>query len=229
MPPNIQSFDPAKREPALHPMCCAALTTPMAPPVPSTVSASDISSLTSMLLLQTVRDLAHNQDHAAIPSTPLPTVNTSVLARSPVILTPSKLTRFLKYAEQELGVSHATVYESSLHRIGAGPNILMEIADHELTRIGLTLGDIIHLKKGSVTWWSGPLAKSEPMDSTKCKCSDTTGSEIPEDRKYQYEKRYHDGGRARINRGRMRLEERPPGEFNGIITSSLLTRFRGVF
>ncbi|KAG2113825.1 uncharacterized protein F5147DRAFT_650235 [Suillus discolor] len=160
MPPNIQSFNPAKREPALHPMRCAALTTPMAPPAP----------------LTTIQDLAHNQDHAAISSTPLPTVNTFVLARSPAILTPSKLTRFLN--------------------IGAGLDILAKIADHEHTHIRLTLGDIIHLKKGSVTWWSCPLAKSEPMDSIKHKYSDTTGSGIPEDRKYQYKKRYHDGGRA---------------------------------
>ncbi|KAG2112038.1 uncharacterized protein F5147DRAFT_771601 [Suillus discolor] len=151
MPPNIQSFNPAKQEPVLHLMYHAALTTPMVPPVPSTVSASDISSLDSMLLLRTIQDLAHNQDHAAISSTPLPTVNTSVLACSPVILTPSKLTCFLKYAEQELGVTHVTVYESSLGSIGAGPDILAEIADHELTHIGLTLGDIICLKKGSVT------------------------------------------------------------------------------
>ncbi|KIK36703.1 hypothetical protein CY34DRAFT_26258 [Suillus luteus UH-Slu-Lm8-n1] len=188
MPPNIPSFDPAKREPALHPMRRTASATSMAPP---TVNANDIN-------------------HATIPSTPI--VRASVLTQSPAILTPSKLTRFLEYAEQELGVSQAMMYESSLRSIGAGPDILVEIADQELARIGLTPGDIIRLKKGSVTWWNGPLAKNELMDSTKRKHSDTTNSEIPEDRRYQYEKRYHDGGRARINGSRMRIEERPPGE-----------------
>lgn len=224
MPPNIPSFDPAKREPALHPMRRTASATSMAPPA---VNANDISSLTSMLLLRTVQDLARNQDHATIPSTPI--VRASVLTQSPAILTPSKLTRFLEYAEQELGVSQAMMYESSLRSIGAGPDILVEIADQELARIGLTPGDIIRLKKGSVTWWNGPLAKNELMDSTKCKRSDTTNSEIPEDRRYQYEKRYHDGGRARINGSRMRIEEWPPGEFDGmIVMQSGLTRFRGV-
>jgi hypothetical protein len=227
MPPNIPSFDPAKREPALHPMCHTTSAASMAPPA---VNANDISSLTSMLLLRTVQDLTCNQDNATIPSTPVPTIRAfaSVLTQSPAILTPSKLTRFLEYAEQELGVSQAMMYESSLHSIGAGLDILVEIADQELARIGLTPGDIIRLKKGSVTWWNGPLAKNELMDSTKRKRSDTTNSEIPEDRRYQYEKRYHDGGRARINGGRMRVEERPPGEFDGIVMQSGLTRFRGV-
>ncbi|KAG1777621.1 hypothetical protein EV702DRAFT_1196834 [Suillus placidus] len=191
MPPNIPSFDPAKHEPVLHPMCCAASTTSMAP-APSAISTSDISSLTLMLLLQTVRDLAHNQDHAAIPSTSLPTVNASMPIHSPVILTPSKLTHFLKYAEQELGVGHAMVYESSLHSIGAGPDILVEIADQELAPIGLTPGDIIHLKKGSVTWWNGPLAKNEPIDRGTSMRKDT----MMED----------------VHASRMRVEERPPGE-----------------
>jgi hypothetical protein len=227
MPPNIPSFDPAKREPALHPMRRTTSAASMAPPA---VNANDISSLTSMLLLRTVQDLTRNQDNATIPSTPVPTIraSASVLTQSPAILTLSKLTRFLEYAEQELGVSQAMMYESSLRSIGAGPDILVEIADQELARIGLTPGDIIRLKKGSVTWWNGPLAKNELMDSTKRKRSDTTNSEIPEDRRYQYEKRYHDGGRARINGGRMRVEERPPGEFDGIVMQSGLTRFRGV-
>ncbi|KAG1832777.1 hypothetical protein EV424DRAFT_1342281 [Suillus variegatus] len=58
------------------------------------------------------------------------------------------------------------------------------------------------------TRWVGPYHLAE---MSRWVGHDTTGSEIPEDRKYQYEKRYHDGGRARINGGRMRLEERPPG------------------
>ncbi|KAJ8596017.1 hypothetical protein M405DRAFT_806273 [Rhizopogon salebrosus TDB-379] len=184
MPPNILSFDPMKQEPVLHPMRRATptVTTPAAAP-----NASEISSLTSMLLLRTVRDLTYNHDHVPSTPTPLPHIidNPAELARSPLIPTPSKLRRFLQYAEDDLGVNFATSYESSLRSIGAGPDILSEISDQELSRIGLTPGDIIRLKKGSITWWNGPLAKSEPNDSAKRKRSDTTDSAIPECRKYQ--------------------------------------------
>jgi hypothetical protein len=211
MPPNILSFDPMKQERVLHPMrrTTPTVTTPAAAP-----NASEISSLTSMLLLRTVRDLTYNHDHVPSTPTPLPRIidNPAELARSPLIPTPSKLRRFLQYAEDDLGVNFATSYESSLRSIGAGPDILLEISDQELSRIGLTPGDIIRLKKGSITWWNGPLAKSEPNDSAKRKRSDTTDSAIPECRKYQYERRYHDGGRARINGGKMRLDGTPPGE-----------------
>jgi hypothetical protein len=156
MPPNIPSFDPAKQEP-LHPMrrTTSTVTTPLAA---APISASEINSLTSMLLLRTVQDL-NSHDH--IPSTPLPLSRTvdspAKLACSPLVPTPSKLSRFLQYAEDNLGVDYATSYESSLRSIGAGPDILSEINDQELSRIGLTPGDIIRLKKGSVIWWNGPL------------------------------------------------------------------------
>jgi hypothetical protein len=207
MPPNIPSFDPTNREPALHPMrrTTSTVTTPLAA---APICASEINSLTSMLLLRTVQDL---NNHDRVPSTPLPLSRTvdspAKLTRSPLVPTPSKLSRFLQYAEDNLGVNYATSYESSLRSIGAGPDILSEINNQELSRIGLTPGDIIRLKKGSVIWWNGPLAKSDPNDSAKCKRSDTTDSAIPECRKYQYKRRYHDGGRARINGGRMRLDD----------------------
>ncbi|KIK35732.1 hypothetical protein CY34DRAFT_16840 [Suillus luteus UH-Slu-Lm8-n1] len=204
VPPNIPSFDPTKREPALHPMRHFA-TAPAATPAATPVSTTDISSLTSMLLLRTVRDLTRE----ATPLTPVPVrTMTSLPVTSPVAPTPSTLTRFLKYAEDHLGVAFASTYEASLHGIGAGPDILVDMADQDLAQVGLSAGDIIRLKKGSVTWWNGPLTKS----SAKRQRSDTTESEIPEYKKFQYEKRYHDGGRARISGSCMKPDERPPAE-----------------
>ncbi|KAG2740174.1 hypothetical protein P692DRAFT_201728460, partial [Suillus brevipes Sb2] len=127
---------------------------------------------------------------------------------SPVAPTPSTLTRFLKYAEDHLGVAFASTYEASLRGIGAGPDILVDMADQDLARVGLSAGDIIRLKKGSVTWWNGPLAKS----SAKCQRSDTTESGIPKYKKFQYEKRYHDGGQACISGSCMKPDECPPAE-----------------
>ncbi|KAG2090021.1 uncharacterized protein F5147DRAFT_586920, partial [Suillus discolor] len=127
---------------------------------------------------------------------------------SPVTLTPLTLNHFLKYAEDHLGVAFASTYEPSLRGIGAGPDILADMADQDLARVGLSAGDIIQLKKGSVTWWNGPLAKN----SSKRQRSDTADSNIPEYKKFQYERRYHDGGRARISGSRMKPDERPPSK-----------------
>ncbi|KAG1808873.1 uncharacterized protein BJ212DRAFT_1484730 [Suillus subaureus] len=56
------------------------------------------------------------------------------------------------YAEDHLGVAFASTYEASLCGIGIGPDILVDMADQDLARVGLSAGDIIWLKKGSVTW-----------------------------------------------------------------------------
>ncbi|KAG1906555.1 uncharacterized protein F5891DRAFT_1181965 [Suillus fuscotomentosus] len=125
---------------------------------------------------------------------------------SPPALTPSMLTRFLKHAEDHLGVVFATTYKSSLCGIGAGPDILAEMADQDLVRVGLSAGDIIRLKKGSITWWNGPLAKN----TAKRQRSDTSESNVPELKKFQYERRYHDGGRAYISGSCMKRDERAP-------------------
>ncbi|KAG1802319.1 uncharacterized protein BJ212DRAFT_1251685, partial [Suillus subaureus] len=78
---------------------------------------------------------------------------------SPVAPTPLTLTHFLKYAKDHLGVAFAPTYEPSLHGIGAGPDILAKMADQDLAQVSLSIGDIIWLKKRSITWWNGPLAK----------------------------------------------------------------------
>ncbi|KAG1850455.1 hypothetical protein F4604DRAFT_1959350 [Suillus subluteus] len=179
VPPNIPSFDPTKHEAPLHPMR-------------RSMAAAATPTATS-----------------ATPLTPLPVrTATSLPITSPVAPTPSTLTHFLKYAKDHLGVAFAPTYEPSLRGIGAGPDILADMADQDLARAGLSAGDIIRLKKGSVIWWNGPLAKS----STKRQRSDTTESNIPKYKKFQYERRYHDGGRARISGSCMKPDERPPME-----------------
>ncbi|KAG1837964.1 hypothetical protein DFJ58DRAFT_846247 [Suillus subalutaceus] len=79
----------------------------------------DISSLTSMLLLRTVQDLTRE----ATPLTPVPVRTvTSLPVTSPVAPTPSTLTHFL-------------------NGIGAGPDILVDMADQDLARVGLSAGE----------------------------------------------------------------------------------------
>ena len=63
--------------------------------------------------------------------------------------TPSKLSHFLKYAKQCLGIDGATGYEDSFHAYDYGPNILHLVEDTTLQWIGLSEGDIIHLQQVS--------------------------------------------------------------------------------
>ena len=121
---------------------------------------------------------------------------------TPVRNTPSKLLCFLLYAEQHLGVDSAMGYEDSFRAHGYGPNILHLIKDTALQHIGLSEGDIICLKQNALHWWN---LESE---TNKCKQSDddeggSTHSaphtpHTPPNVKIRYEKRYHDGGCARL-------------------------------
>ena len=50
-------------------------------------------------------------------------------------------------------------FESPLHCKGFGPDILSQVPDSSLVGLGLSEGDILHLKNGSQKWWNGPNAK----------------------------------------------------------------------
>ena len=91
-----------------------------------------------------------------LPSTPSPTL---LAPSSPLINTPLKLSRFLQYAHDQLGVANAPLFENALAREGYGPDILSDVDQQALVACGLTSGDAIHLKHGAQSWWNGPDAK----------------------------------------------------------------------
>lgn len=196
-PPNIQSFDPANKSIALHPSRRSRLQATTPGPSPA---SSDLATLTSVLLLDMARErLASNPTPSLIPSTPVPKtpVKLTDSTQSPVIPTPTKLNRFLQYAESNLGVENAQALEPTLRGLGAGPDILPEMDDTVLREAGINPGDIIRLKRGSKVWWSGPEAKR------KRTATQSEPAEAPQatKRKFQYERRYDDGGAARITGG----------------------------
>ena len=99
---------------------------------------------------------------------------------------------------RHLGVYNTTMYELDLRAQSIGPHILAETDDKMLSRIGIAIGNIICLKKGSTVWWNG-------LDA-KWKCSKTGQSNVdqpqhkekspvcpPPKKKVAYEKKYHDG------------------------------------
>jgi hypothetical protein len=113
------------------------------------------------------------------------------IGRSPVLLSPSQLTRFLSHAKTHLGVPDALVYESTLRHKHYGPDILHKVQDSALEELGIQPGDVIRLKEGAVTWWNSPDVKrkrgnEEVPDAPPAKCL------------VAYERRFDDGGGNRF-------------------------------
>jgi hypothetical protein len=126
-----------------------------------------------------------------LPSTPSPTV-TLLAPLSPPMNTPSKLSRFLQYAHDQLGVANAPMFEHALAREGYGPDILSDVDQQALVACGLTSGDAIRLKRGAQSWWNGPDAKKSKVANIP----PTPMSDEEENRDYgiHFEKRYCEGG-----------------------------------
>ena len=188
-PPNTAIFDPAKRVAVLNPVG-RALVKSAAPQTP----AQQPNSIEALACL--IKDIKGLVDHTPRTPTHRATTHDCVVASSspnmasPVIPSPSQLTRFLKHAESKLGVQGASLYESSLRRQRFGPNILHRVPDATLAEIGIHPGDVIRLKDGAVAWWKGPDTKRkrspfepEPQDAPPAKV-DTVA----------YERRFNDGG-----------------------------------
>ncbi|KAI6044130.1 hypothetical protein EDC04DRAFT_2599716 [Pisolithus marmoratus] len=101
----------------------------LAQPPPPTMPPLDINALTSVLLLQMLTK--------------------SGLLPSSVPTTPSV----------NLGVCNATKYEVDLDLQGIGPDILAEVNDKVLSDAGISVSNIIHLKRGCVVWQNSSDAK----------------------------------------------------------------------
>ncbi len=111
--------------------------------------------------------------------------------RSPTCNTPSKLLRFLEYAESNLGIENATAHEESLWMQGFGPDILHLVDDGVLKNVGFTPGDVIRLKQNSQQWWNS-------TDAKRKRTSPTPPQSTPPNKRVSFEKRYHDGGTYRL-------------------------------
>jgi hypothetical protein len=111
---------------------------------------------------------------------------------SPVTNTPSKLSRFLKYAEAHLGIPNAQLYERCLEESGYGPDILHLVNDSDLKDIGIKAGDVIRLKQHSLQWLNSPASKRKQGDRTSSTPS------TPPNKRVRFEKRFQDGGSARL-------------------------------
>jgi hypothetical protein len=79
--------------------------------------------------------------------------------QAPLIPSPSNIPHFLKHASTVLGVHHALKFESPLRCKGYGPDILPDVDDSAFMALGISVGNVLHLKNGSQKWWNGPDVK----------------------------------------------------------------------
>jgi len=168
----------------------------------------------SGLLSPTTRTAATpSSSHVTAPTLQTPTrqvnCNENVLP-SPLVPSPSHLAHYLKYVETHLGVQHASTFESALQIQGIGPDILPEVDNKILSKLGTSAGDILHLKKGSMTWWNGLDAKRKRSNTTTSSSSAAVAREEPAYKKVSYEKRYHEGGGSWFSGPPMKRDEDDP-------------------
>jgi hypothetical protein len=148
-------------------------------------------------ILHDVRMLIAPAADKMVPATPAPSVPPAIT--SPVKNTPTKLTRYLRYAEEKLGINNATTHEFSLALQGYGPDILAVVEEKDLVACGLTAGDAIRLKRGAVDWWNSPEAKRPRLMPAVDEFAPFANEEIPEsynkdNYSIRFEKRFHSGG-----------------------------------
>lgn len=135
-----------------------------------------------------------------LPSTPTRhRASSSVSSKhSPTRNTPSKLSRFLEYAEAHLGVENASSHEERLRLQGFGPDIIHLVDDAALKDVGFTPGDVIRLKQHSQRWWNSGDAKRKRATNdtghTAPPAIVPSGDTTPPGKKVHFEKRYNDGG-----------------------------------
>ncbi|KDQ52188.1 hypothetical protein JAAARDRAFT_73261 [Jaapia argillacea MUCL 33604] len=151
-PLNVTSLDPKA--------CKAVLDPRRQQPKPQSGSSDLGHFATIMSSMQTLfSSLTPAPIPLITPLTPTRRAASNEIPSSPPVLSPSHLPRFLRYAQEKVGVQSALSFESQLRNEGMGPDILHEIDNATLMALGISLGDVVRLKKHSLKWWNGPDAK----------------------------------------------------------------------
>ncbi|KAI6038007.1 hypothetical protein EDC04DRAFT_2570559, partial [Pisolithus marmoratus] len=67
---------------------------------------------------------------------------------------------------------------------GIGPDILQDVDDKFLSDMGISASDVIHLKKGSTTWWNGPDAKHKRSNMSASASAPETQGPLPRNKSH---------------------------------------------
>jgi hypothetical protein len=192
-PPSTATFDPVNRKSSLHmrPHHSELLSAP-APSNAHGILGSDLAHLSQ--IISSVASMAHaSSKPPTTPTDPCTSIPASTIP-SPTQNTPSKLSRFLEYAEIHLSVKNARLHEESLRSLGFGPDILHLVDDTVLVKdVGFTPGDVIRLKQNSQQWWNSADAKRKRTNQSPPPVQST-----PPNKRVTFEKRYHGGGGYRV-------------------------------
>ena len=188
---------------------------------PAAPATPDLSTLTSIMLLQTLAQLesgllqlvatpsaVHSPSTRRTPQTPPQMRGKGTTASSPPIPSPSQLARYLQYAEANLGVRHALSYKPALEMHRIGPDILPNVDDKLLSNLGISAGDSIRLKKGSVAWWNGADVKRKRSNTL---ASSDENPDQQSSKRLSYKKEYHDGGGCRFSAPPMQKDDNDDG------------------
>ncbi|KAI6039442.1 hypothetical protein EDC04DRAFT_2895240 [Pisolithus marmoratus] len=196
-PPNLESFNMANKVTYLHPM---RKVQALAQPPPPTMLPLDVNALTSVLLLQMLTKSGLLP--SSVPTTPSgqsilslvtpPRANAEHSPSSPLVPLPTQLSCFLHFAEVNLGICNATKYEVDLNLQGISPDILAEVDDKVLSDVGISVSNIIHLKRGCVVWWNSSDAKRK-WSNTEAS-TNSTEPPRPAHKKVLYKKHFFTGG-----------------------------------
>lgn len=192
-PPHTATFDPAKRRASLRVRSTSASTSGSGSSGQSIYSNNPEPLAHVSHILSTVATIlgkAGPAEAPTLPLTPSRTVNRAPalpaensLMVSPPANTPSKLKRYLKYAEKKLGVTNATDFEFILSSKGYGPDILHCVKEESLVTLGISPGDVIRLQDNALKWWNGPDAKRKHVE---------VENDDPGRKHICFEKRYRD-------------------------------------
>src|SRR5712672_3393210 len=200
-PPSTATFDPVNHKSSL---CSQHHPNSASTPASSHGASRDLAHI--LQIISSVASMARVPSKP--PSTPTRRHASSFVSviHSPTRNTPSKLSRFLEYAETNLSVENARLYEESLRMQGFGPDILHLVDDAALKDIGFTPGDVIRLKQNSQQWWNSADAKRKRANDTPSPVQST-----PPNKRVAFEKRYSDGGSYRLYGPRIVEEHFSPG------------------
>ncbi|RDB20288.1 hypothetical protein Hypma_012690 [Hypsizygus marmoreus] len=205
-PPQTNTFDPANRHASLLRGRSASSAS-----TATTAAPSDIAHMATIFngfLAMACPDLN------AISSTPKKKALDGI-SDSPLCSprnTPTKLSRFLQHAEENLGVRNATSYEGSFRNKGYGPDILHLVDNTALSAMGLAEGDVIRLKQSAPRWWNLSSKRKRADDDIGGPAEPPQEPRTPPNIKVRFDKRFHGGGSARLYGPRMTPGRAPPNQ-----------------
>ncbi|KAI6008942.1 hypothetical protein EDC04DRAFT_2581825, partial [Pisolithus marmoratus] len=131
---------------------------------------------------------------------------------SPLFPSPTQLSHFLCFAELNLSVSNAIRYEANLELQGIGPDILAKVDDKVLADAGISIGNIIHLKKGCMVWWNSLDVKQKRSNTEVL--TNSTELPCPAHKKVLYKKCFFMGSGNHFSGPLMMPDDNPDNLFS---------------